>query len=127
MNALVKKLVSGAVLWLAKEYKRSSVGLLKLKAATSYLQSIQSARSGLMFACLGFLALQLAIAGAILVPMGIVQYWPQDDMGKMYFLAGTGILYLVIAFIVVRIACSDKVWMNLPGVDWAVKEAEKER
>lgn len=132
MNKFVKGLFAALALRIVRDYRTISLGVIKIEAVRKYVKSLNHARLGVL-ALLLFISALLFFVGAAAVAINftaviiVLQVVNEQDHNSLLW---TGIISLVIsvggAFLLVRIATWDRLWMRLLGADKLVAKVTKQ-
>lgn len=125
MNGLFKTLVSGVVAWVVGQYRRRWLDLLRLEGAMLYLRGVQVARDVCRSVVAVLVFLFLALAGFILVHVGLFALLP-PPVNAIVLLA-LGLTYLIAGLCGIRRLTSDAWWMKMTQVDRCMDFVEKTR
>ncbi|MHB9144497.1 MAG: hypothetical protein ACYC5Y_04090 [Symbiobacteriia bacterium] len=110
MKQFLSTLLTRVALRLLKSYRRVSLDLLRIEVAGWYVRGVGAARqlfiSGLAMAFL----VALAVVGFLLMHLGLYALLPAP--ANAVALLALGALYLIVAILGLRWACSEKTWMK---------------
>lgn len=107
------------------DYRRLSIQLVKLEAATCYLQGVRVARrSTIGLLQLGFL-MGLIGAGLLLIHAGLFIVLPWSLPAKALLAVALGLAYIIVGAIALRVALAEKTWLEKSGALAALKDDEK--
>jgi hypothetical protein len=105
----------GATVGLAKEYRDKTLKLVKVQAASAYLQAIRILRrhAQLLFIAV-FAAIMLSVT-VVIVPIALVLSTDWTGQHKVAAVAALGIMDLVIVYAAVHHVYSEEKWMKRTG------------
>jgi hypothetical protein len=120
---LIKGLLAGIAIKLLDNYRRLSIQLLKIEAATCYLHGVQMAR----LSAIGLMRIGLFIAlicvGVLLVHAGLFILLPGSVEAKAVLSMSLGVAYGVIGVAALRAAMAERTWMEKSGAAKMLEEA----
>jgi len=127
MNRVIRILLGVLDALLLNRYRRLSVGLLKIQAATCYLKGVIGARrlfvSAVSLSCL----LLLLAAGFVFVHVGFFIWVPWSLDTKALVVLALGVVYMTVSSALILQRCSEKTWMKLSKADKVVSAAMKRK
>lgn len=127
-NRLIKGLATTAAFWFMNSYRRISVDLVKIEAATYYIKAIQSGRQGLRAALIAWLGIFFFALGVILLHAALfvgLYLWFQTLAAVAIGLLVLGGIYTVIILLVAHWALSEEAWMKFFKADKLVEDLTK--
>ena len=112
MQRIIKalKIISG--LGALNSYRQLSFDLLKVRAATAYLKGVRALRRWWIGAIIAALMLLLMAAGFVMAHVGFFLWAPWELSTKALLLMLLGLLYMLIALLLILRTCSEKTWMQ---------------
>ena len=124
-SSLIKGIVTTIAFWLMNRYRRVSVELVKIEAATYYIKAIQSGRQGLRAALLLWLGVFFFALGVVLLHAALF-VWLYLWFGTMAAVAigllVLGGIYTTVILLVVHWALSEQAWMKFFKADKLVAD-----
>ena len=84
----------GATIGLVKLYRRKALELLKITAASAYLQVLRAARKHLVLLLLVLFAVTLSAVAAVVIPVALVMVSPCAAGTKVVLLIALGLAYV---------------------------------
>jgi len=126
-NQLLKGLVTAVAFWFVNRYRRLSVDLVKIEAATWYIKAIQSGRQGFLSALLVWLGIFFFALGVILLHASLfvgLYLWfslPAVAIGLLVL----GGIYVIVILLIARFALSEEAWMKFFKADKLVEDLTK--
>jgi len=124
-NQLIKGLVTAAAFWFINRYRRLSVELVKIEAATYYIKAIQSGRQGVLAAMLAWLGIFFFALGVVLLHAGLfagLYLWFQSLAAVAIGLFVLGGLYVIALALIARRILSEEAWMKFFKADRIVAD-----
>ena len=128
ISHLLKGLVTAAAFWFVNRYRRLSVDLVKIEAATYYIKAIQSGRQGFLSALLVWLGIFFFALGVVLLHASLfvgLYLWFQSLTAVAIGLLVLGGIYVIIILLVARFVLSEKAWMKFFKADKLVEDLIK--
>ena len=108
-------LAHDATIGLAKQYQQKTLELVKITAASAYLQVLRSVRAhALLLIALAFAVTLLAVA-AVAVPLALVMVAPWTFAVKAILILSLGLAYALVALFCLRNVFSEEKWMKASG------------
>jgi MFS family permease len=101
--------------WVKSTYVEPSLRLLRLRAATCYLEGVKGARRILILVCLLVFVITLVCAGFVLVPVSMLLFMPWDPDTKAVVGIAVGAVYVLVPAIASIFLLSEKRWMRITG------------
>ena len=129
-NRLLKGFFTAVVFWLVNRYRRLTIDLVKLEAATYYLKGVQGARRGFLAALLLWLAIFIFALGVVMLHAGLfVGLYLLTESLRVVVMAlfGLGVVYVLVILLIARRLLSEKNWMKLFKADKLVAELTREK
>lgn len=102
--------------WIKSTYVEPSLRLLRLRAASCYLEGIRGARRILILVCLLVFVITLICGGLVLVPVSMLLFMPWEPGTKAIVGIGIGVAYLLVPAIALVFLLSEKRWMRITRV-----------
>ena len=130
LSKLLKSLATSVAFWFMNRYRRISIDIVKIEAATYYIKAIQSGRQGLLAALLVWLGIFFFALGVILLHASIfvgLYLWFQSITAVAIGLLVLGSVYVIIILLVVCRFLSEKTWMKLFKADKLVEDLTKKQ
>jgi urease accessory protein UreF len=127
-SRLLKGLATAAAFWFMNRYRRLSINLVKIEAATYYIKAIQSGRQGFRSALLVWLAVFFFALGVVLLHAGLFAWlylWFQSLKAVAIGLLVLGGIYTIVILLIARSALSEEAWMKFFKADKLVEELTK--
>lgn len=125
MRRVLAGLVGAIVAALLQEYRRVSVQWLKIQAAIWYVKGVAQARRIAVRVVAVVAALLLATAGFILFHVGLFLWLPVSLAVKGLLFAALGLIYLVVAWLVIRALLSEGSWLRGSGASDLIADATR--
>jgi hypothetical protein len=123
---LFKGLLSAAALKLLDSYRHLSIRLLKIETAKSYLHGVRMARlSALSMMWVG-LEIGLLCIGVVLFHVGFFVLLPWTVKAKAAMGMFLGLAYMILGGAALRMALSERTWMEKSGASQLLKDATVE-
>ena len=123
LKDLLRGLLASVAVKLFDLYRRLSLQLLKIEATKCYLRGVQMVR----LSVLGLLGLGLVIGlifvGVLLVHAALFILLPWSLTAKAVLGLCLGVVYVVMGIGVLRVALSERLWMEKSGATKMLKEA----
>lgn len=101
--------------WLRSTYLDPSLKLLKLRAATYYLEGVKGAHRILILICLLVFVITLIGAGLVIIPLALLLFMPWEPSTKAVVGIVIGAIYLLVPAVALISLLSEKRWMRLTG------------
>ena len=108
-------LAYGATIGLAKTYKQKALELIKIKAASAYLQVLRVARTHVVLLCLSLFAVILSAVAIVVLPVAMVLVAPWTVGTKIGLLSVLGLVYALIVTLCLQNIFSEEKWMKVSG------------
>ena len=127
-SRFIKGFATAAVLWFVNRYRRLSIDLVKIEAATYYIKAIQSGRRGFLSVLLIWLGIFFFALGVVLLHAGLfvwIYLWFQSLAAVAIGLLVLGGIYVVVILLIARQLLSEKAWMNFFKADKLVEDLTK--
>ena len=126
---LLRTLLATASVWLLNKYRRTSLELIKLEMAISYVKGVRSARQAFLAVMVVVLGTGLLAAGFVLlhIGLGMLLYLAFQNwwaVGVVFLILG--ILYTLVPLFIIRRLCAEKTWMQFFKADKLVAQVTKE-
>jgi hypothetical protein len=118
----VSSILHGAVGWAVKTYVEPWIRLLKIKAATFYLEGVKGARRIVILLCLLVFVITLIGAGFVLIPLALLLFAPWEPQTKAIVGIAIGAFYLLVPLVVMFLVLTEKRWMAVTGAQRMVKK-----
>lgn len=120
MQRILKALLSATAWGMVSSYRRLSLDLLKVRAATAYVQGVQTVRRWWIGAILLAAVLLLLAVGFVLIHVGLFLWVPWALATKAMLLCVLGLVYMGLALIILLHCCAEKTWMRGSHADQLV-------
>ena len=117
--------MAAAGMGLINSYRRLSVDLLKIRAATVYIRAVQTARRWWIGALQLAGVLLLLAAGFVMIHVGFFLWAPWAPATKGLILLALGLLYMGLALAVIFKLCSEKTWLEGSQANKLVESATR--
>jgi hypothetical protein len=120
IRCLLKRVLAVAGIWLLRRYKRMSLDLLKIRAATYYVRGVQSARAATIVGLMAVGLVAMMGAGFIILPIGltILLYRLSGSwVAACVALLVLGGLYVIVPLCILRRCMSERAWMSFFKVE----------
>jgi hypothetical protein len=104
-----------ATIGLAKQYQKKALELLKITAATCYVQSLKVFRKHLLLVFLLLFSVALLAVTAVVVPVAIILVSSWTPTLKATSIAVLGLFYCIVAAACLQCFFSEKNWMKASG------------
>jgi len=124
-NRLIKGLATAVAFWFVNRYRRLSVDLVKIEAATYYLKAIKSGRQGFLAALLVWLGIFFFALGIVLLHAGLfvwIYLWFQSLAAVAIGLLVFGGVYVAVILLIARQILSEEAWMKFFKADQLVAD-----
>lgn len=124
LNRLIKGFATAAALWFINRYRRLSIDLVKIEAATYYLKAIKSGRRGFLSALLVWLGIFFFALGIVLLHASLfvgLYLWFQSLTAVAIGLLVLGGIYVIVILLIARRILSEEAWMKFFKADKLVK------
>lgn len=125
MRRIIAGLVGAIVTALLQEYRRVSVQWMKIQVAIWYVKGVAHARRIAVRVVAVVAALLLATAGFILFHVGLFLWLPVSLAAKGLVVAALGLIYLVVAWLVIRALLSEGSWLRGSGASDLIAHATR--
>ncbi len=93
------------------------VNLVKLELLSVYVRGVEGIRTTFILALWALVGVLLACASFVLIHVAAFILIPWDQQTGAFVMLGLGVLYLLIAAIIVIRICSRRAWMKLSGAE----------
>ena len=123
MRRFLAGVVSALVAALLQEYRRVAVDWLKIRAAIWYVKGVAQARRIAVRIVSVIAALLLGTAGFIVFHVGVFLWLPVSLAVKGLLLAALGLIYVVVAWLVIRSLLSEGSWLKASGAHDLIAQA----
>lgn len=127
-NQLIKGLVTAVAFWLVNRYRRISIDLVKIEAATYYIKAIQSGRQGFLSALLVWLVIFFFALGVVLLHASLfigLYLWFQSLTAVAIGLLVLGGIYVIVILLIASWILSEEAWMKFFKADKLVEDLTK--
>lgn len=127
-NQIIKSLVTAAAFWLVNRYRRLSIDLVKIEAATYYLKAIKSGRQGFLSVLLIWLGVFSFALGVVMLHASLfvgLYLWFQSLTAVAIGLLVLGGVYVIVILLIARRLLSEEAWMNFFKADKLVEDLTK--
>ena len=104
-----------ATIGIAKEYRKKALELVKITAATYYLQALSIFRKHCLLLFLLMFSVVLSAVVAVVIPVAMILAAPWTPVTKVISLAVLGILYSGVILVGIRTLFSEEKWMKASG------------
>jgi len=124
-NKLLSGLASTAAFWFINRYRRLSLEVLKIEAATVYVKAIQGSRRGVLAAMLVWLGVFFFALGVILLHASLclgLYLWFGSLKAVALGLLILGAVYVVAILLVIGQFLSEENWMKIFKADKMVAD-----
>jgi uncharacterized membrane protein len=111
-----------AVLATLADYRRLSIQVVKLEAATCYLRGVRVARESTIGLVRLGLVLGLMGTGLLLVHAGLFIVLPWSLPAKALLAVALGLVYIIVGAIALRVALAEKTWLEKSGALAVLKD-----
>jgi len=128
LSKLLKGLATAAAFWFVNRYRRISVDLVKIEAATYYIKAIQSGRRGFLSAILVWFGIFFFALGVVLLHASLFVWlylWFQSLAAVAIGLLVLGGIYVIVILLIARFALSEEAWMKFFKADKLVEDLTK--
>lgn len=128
LNRLIKSFVTAVAFWFFNRYRRLSIDLVKIEAATYYIKAIQSGRRGFLAAFLIWLGIFFFALGVVLLHASLfvgLYLWFQSLAAMAIGLLVLGGIYVVVILLIARRVLSEEAWMKFFKADQLVEDLIK--
>lgn len=128
ISRLIKGIATAAAFWFVNRYRRLSVDLVKLEAATYYLKAIQSGRRGFLSALVIWLGVFFFALGVVLLHASLfvgLYLWTQSLTAVAIGLLVLGGIYVIVILLIARRVLSEQAWMKFFKADKLVENLTK--
>lgn len=123
VRQILAGLAGAVVTSLLQEYRRVSVQWLKIQAAIWYVKGVAQARRIAVRIVAVVAALLLAMVGFVILHVGLFLWLPVSVATKGMLLAVLGLIYLVVAGLVIRALLSEESWLRSSGASGFIADA----
>jgi hypothetical protein len=128
VRQILAGLAGAVVTALLQEYRRVSVQWLKIQAAIWYVKGVAQARRIAVRIVAVVAALLLAMVGFVILHVGLFLWLPVSVATKGMLLAVLGLIYLIVAGLVIRALLSEESWLRNSGAsDFIAGATRRER
>lgn len=127
-NRLIKGFATAVVFWFVNRYRRLSIDLVKIEAATYYIKAIQSSRQGFLSALLVWLGIFFFALGVVLLHASLFVGLYLCFQGLTAVAIGLFVLggiYVIVILFIARRALSEEAWMKFFKADQIVEALTK--
>lgn len=127
-NRLIKGFTTAVVFWFINRYRRLSIDLVKIEAATYYIKAIQSGRRGFLSALLIWLGIFFFALGVVLLHASLfagLYLWFQSLAAVAIGLLVLGGIYVVVILLIARQLLSEEAWLKFFKADKLVEDLIK--
>ena len=104
-----------ATIGLAKLYQKKTLQLVKITAASAYLQVLKSARKHVLFLGLAIFAVVLLAVSVVVVPVALILIAPWSPLVKTIELVALGAIYIGTVLACLQSVFSEEKWMKASG------------
>jgi hypothetical protein len=125
MRRILATLAGALVAAVIQQHRRLSIQWLKIQAAIWYVKGVAQARQIAVRIVSVVAGLLLALAGFIILHVGLFLWLPVSIGVKGLLLAALGLIYLLVAWLAIRHLLSERLWMNTSGASAFVAEATR--
>lgn len=125
MHRIIRALMMTFGVGLLNSYRKLSLDLLKIQAASAYLKGVQTVRRAWIAALLMAVVLLLLAAGFVMLHVGLFFWIPGTMATKAVVLMGLGLLYMAVALGVIIALCSEKAWLKSSHASQFIEEATR--
>lgn len=109
-------------MYVLRNCRDATLDLVRIRAATCYLQGVQGARRGFIAILLLGVCLMLLGCGFVLLHVGLFLLLPQ--WWNFGVLMGLGGFYILAVLVLLRWLCAEKTWLRFTKAgEFAVKAA----
>ncbi|MDZ4724159.1 MAG: hypothetical protein SGI97_09690 [candidate division Zixibacteria bacterium] len=108
---MLNELISGIV----RSFVQPWIDLAKTNAVIYYIEGIKIVRNTALAVCALIFCTTLAVAGLLLLPLGLCLYMPWTPETKAIVIVAFALLYLGVGITVGAILFSEKRWMKMTG------------
>jgi hypothetical protein len=129
---MLSKILTGVAttvaFWIMNRYRRVSIDLIKIEAATYYIKAIQSGRQGLLAAMLVWLGIFFFALGVILLHASLfvgIYLWFQSMAAVAIGLLVLGAVYVLVILLILGQFTSEESWMKFFKADKLVNDLTK--
>lgn len=127
-NRLISGLATTVAFWFINRYRRLSIDLVKLEAATYYLKAIESGRRGFLSALLVWLGIFFFALGVVMLHASLfvgLYLLTQNLLAVAISLLCLGGIYVIVILFVARRVLSEEAWMKFFKADKLVEDLTK--
>jgi len=125
MRGILATLAGALVTAVLQEYRRVSLQWLKIQAAIWYVKGVAQTRQIAVRIVAVVAALLLGTAGFIVFHVGLFLWLPVSLATKGLLLAALGLIYLVVAGLVIRALLSEGSWLRGSGASDLIADATR--
>ena len=111
----VYDLAYDATIGLVKLYRKKTLELVKITAASVYLQGLRVARKHLLLVFCAIFAAMLSAVAVVVVPVALVMIAPWSTGVKVVWIAALGLVDTGIIFVCLKSVFSEEKWMKASG------------
>ena len=104
-----------ATLGLIKVYRKKTLELLRIVAASAYLQVLRATRKHLVILLAVIFAVTLSAVAAVVVPVALVMVSPWTAGTKVFLLIALGLAYVSAIALCLHNVLSEEKWMKASG------------
>ncbi len=109
-------------MFVLRRYRDASLDLIRIRAATCYLQGVQGLRCAFMGCLLLSVCLMLLGCGFVIFHIGLFLLLPR--FWNAGVLMGLGAFYMLTVLVLLRWLCSEKTWLRYTKAgEFALKAA----
>jgi apolipoprotein N-acyltransferase len=125
MRGILATLAGALVTAVLQEYRRVSLQWLKIQAAIWYVKGVAQTRQIAVRIVAVVAALLLGTAGFIVFHVGLFLWLPVSLAVRGLLLAVLGLIYLLVAWLVMRRLLSEQSWLKNSGASDLIASATR--
>jgi hypothetical protein len=112
---MIKKitdLLYDSTVGLLRDYQRKTIELVKISAASFYIEGIRKLRKHTLYLFYGVAALLMLALAVVITPLAFIALGPWSASAKMIALGVYALIYLGVPILYLRDLFSEKRWME---------------
>ncbi|MCG3176794.1 MAG: hypothetical protein MOGMAGMI_01758 [Candidatus Omnitrophica bacterium] len=120
MNQFVeglRRVVYDATVGLVRDYQTKILELVKIEAATLYVNLLQALRRQVILLVTVLLCLLMIAIGVFALPLAVIYFLPLTPLVKAALVLVFGALYITVPLLALRSMLSEKRWMQSTGTE----------
>lgn len=127
MNRIIKGAASAVAVWLMRNYEKTSIDLIKIRAVAAYVKAVAGARYAVM-GVLGMLVLTaMLVLSFLMANIAFFCLLIKSEHGRMLAIFIASVVYFLICLIAVVAGTSEKLWMRVSRANRLVAQYSNHR